>query len=139
MSTNMEDLVKTYLVLRNEREQLKIQYENKDAELEGEMKLLEQAMLVACNDVNATSIKTQHGTVIKSLKERYTIADRDYFNEFVKENMAVELFEGRIHQGNFKQFMSEHKDEGLPPGVNVMREFAITVRKPSANLSTSDI
>jgi hypothetical protein len=53
--------------------------------------------------------------------------------------MAVELFEGRIHQGNFKQFMSEHEGEGLPPGVNVMREFGVTVRKPSANLSTSEI
>ena len=103
------------------------------------MKLLEQAMISACNDINATSIKTQHGTVIKSLKERFTISDRDNFNEFVRENMAVELFEGRIHQGNFKQFMSEHEGDGLPPGVNVMREFAVTVRKPSANLSTSEI
>lgn len=135
----MEDLVKTYLILRNEREQLKVQYENRDAELEGEMKLLEQAMLVACNDVNATSIKTQHGTVIKRLNERFTIADRDHFNDFVRENMAVELFEGRIHQGNFKQFIAERQGEGLPPGVNVMREFAIVVRKPSANLSTSEI
>jgi hypothetical protein len=25
--------------------------------------------------------------------------------------------------------MSEHKDDGLPPGVNAMREMAITVRK----------
>lgn len=136
--SNMEDLVKTYLVLRNERDKMRAQYENKDAELENEMKLLEQAMLVACNEVNATSIKTQHGTVIKQLKERFTIADRDHFNEFVKENMAVELFEGRIHQGNFKQFMSEHRDDGLPPGINVMREFAVTVRKPSANFSTSE-
>lgn len=136
---NMEDLVKSYIALRTEREALKMKYENQDSELEGEMKLLEQAMISACNDINATSIKTQHGTVIKSLKERFTISDRDNFNEFVRENMAVELFEGRIHQGNFKQFMAEHEGEGLPPGVNVMREFGVTVRKPSANLSTSEI
>jgi len=136
---NMEDLVKSYIALRTEREALKMKYENQDGELEGEMKLLEQAMISACNDINATSIKTQHGTVIKSLKERFTISDRDNFNEFVRENMAVELFEGRIHQGNFKQFMAEHEGEGLPPGINVMREFGVTVRKPSANLSTSEI
>lgn len=134
---NMEDLVKSYIALRTEREALKMRYENQDGELEGEMKLLEQAMISACNDINATSIKTQHGTVIKSLKERFTISDRDNFNGFVRENMAVELFEGRIHQGNFKQFMAEHEGEGLPPGINVMREFGVTVRKPSANLSTS--
>ena len=44
---------------------------------------------------------------------------------------AVELFESRIHQGNFKEFIAERKDDGLPPGVNVMREFGIVVRKPS--------
>ena len=47
------------------------------------------------------------------------------------ENEAVDLMEARIHQGNFKEFIKEHKADGLPPGVNVMREFTIVVRKPS--------
>lgn len=127
----MEELVKTYLTLRNEREKLEASYKSSDKELEDEMKLLEQAMLSACNDINADSVKTQYGTVMKSLKERFTISDRDNFNDFIREHAAVELFEGRIHQGNFKQFMAEHQGEGLPPGVNVMREFAVTVRKSS--------
>ena len=64
--------------------------------------------------------------------------DWDNFKEFVLEHGAVDLFERRIHQGNFKQFIAEHDGEGLPPGVNVMREFGITVRKAAANLSTSN-
>ncbi len=47
------------------------------------------------------------------------------------ENEALELFEKRIHQGNFKQFMEGHEGDGLPPGVNVMREYGVTVRKAS--------
>jgi len=43
----------------------------------------------------------------------------------------VDCLERRIHQGNFKQFMAEHEQDGLPPGVNVMREYAITVRRAS--------
>jgi len=43
----------------------------------------------------------------------------------------VELLERRIHQGNFREHMSDIEGEGLPPGVNVMREFGITVRKAS--------
>ena len=50
------------------------------------------------------------------------------------EREMPELFEARIHQGNFKDFMSEHASEGLPPGVNVMREFTITVRKPTSKV-----
>ena len=38
-----------------------------------------------------------------------------------------------IHQGNFKEFMSEREGDGLPPGVNALREFAIVVRKASSS------
>lgn len=128
---NLDDLVKIYLTIRTEREKLKNSWEVKDGELEQEMKLLEQTMLTVCNDTNASSIRTESGTVIRSLKERFTTNDWDNFKKFVLENQAVDLLERRIHQGNFKEFMAEHKDEGLPPGVNVMREFTIVVRKPS--------
>jgi hypothetical protein len=128
---NTDELVKIYLTIRNDRDTLEAQWKNKDKELENDMNMIAQQLLMICNDTNATSIKTDQGTVIKSLKERFTISDRDEFNKYVREYDAVELFEGRIHQGNFKQFMSDRKDDGLPFGVNVMREFGITVRKPS--------
>jgi hypothetical protein len=128
---NLDDLVKIYLTIRTEREKLKAGWEVKDSELEQEMKLLEQSMLTVCNDTNASSIRTESGTVIRSLKERFTTNDWDNFKKFVLDNEAIDLLERRIHQGNFKEFMAEHKDDGLPPGVNVMREFTIVVRKPS--------
>ena len=127
----LDDLVNVYLTIRNEREKLKASWEVKDGELEQEMKVLEQSMLTVCNDTNASSIRTESGTVIRSLKERFTTNDWDNFKKFVLDNEAIDLLERRIHQGNFKEFMAEHKDDGLPPGVNVMREFTIVVRKPS--------
>ena len=128
---NLEELVKVYLTIRNEREKIKADWEVRDGELEQEMKLLEASMLTVCNDTNASSIRTESGTVIRSLKERFTTNDWDNFKKFILENQAVDLLERRIHQGNFKEFIAEHKDDGLPPGVNVMREFTIVVRKPS--------
>jgi hypothetical protein len=128
---NTEELVKSYLTIRNERERIESEWEAKDKELKQELVLIEQSMLAICNDTNASSIKTEQGTIIKSLKERFTLSDRDSFNKYVREHDAVELFEGRIHQGNFKQFIADKQDAGLPPGVNVMREFGITVRKPT--------
>jgi hypothetical protein len=128
---NLDELVKIYLTIRNEREKLKASWEVKDGELEQEMKVLEQSMLTVCNDTNASSIRTESGTVIRTLKERFTTNDWDNFKKFVLDNEAIDLLERRIHQGNFKEFMAEHQGEGLPPGVNVMREFTIVVRKPS--------
>jgi hypothetical protein len=128
---NTEELVKIYLTIRNERERIEAEWEVKDKELKQELLVIEQSMLAICNDTNATSIKTAQGTIIKSLKERFNLSDRDSFNKYVREHDAVELFEGRIHQGNFKQFIADKQGAGLPPGVNVMREFGITVRKPT--------
>ena len=131
MERNLEELVKAYLTIRNERETLKAQYETNDKVLLDDMDSLEKEMLVICNDTNASSIRTGSGTVIRKLNERFTTNDWDNFKKFVMENDAVDLLERRIHQGNFKQFMAEHERDGLPPGVNVMREFGIVVRKPS--------
>ena len=131
MDRNLEELVKAYLTIRNGRETLKAQYETNDKVLLDDMNALEKEMLVICNDTNASSIRTGSGTVIRKLNERFTTNDWDNFKKFVMENDAVDLLERRIHQGNFKQFMAEHEQDGLPPGVNVMREFGIVVRKPS--------
>jgi hypothetical protein len=131
LERNLEELVKAYLTIRNERETLKAQYETNDKVLLDDMDALEKEMLVICNDTNASSIRTGSGTVIRKLNERFTTNDWDNFKKFVMENDAVDLLERRIHQGNFKQFMAEHEQDGLPPGVNVMREYGIVVRKPS--------
>lgn len=128
----LDDLVTTYLTIRNERNTLKNQWETKDAELKADLEQLEQAMLIACNEINADSIRTGSGTIIKSLKETYTCGDWDNFKQFVVENNALDLLQQRISQTNFKEFMNTRQDEGLPPGISTLREFAITVRKPTS-------
>jgi hypothetical protein len=131
MENNLNELVKIYLTIRNERDRMKAEWESQDAALKDEMGILEQSFLAVCNETDASSIRTENGTVMRSIKDRYTTNDWDNFKQFVLKHEAVDLLERRIHQGNFKEFMAEHKDEGLPPGVNVMREFAISVRKPT--------
>lgn len=129
--TKLDELVKVYLTIRSAREKMKAEWEGEDRALEDEMKVLEQNFMVTCNESNAKSIRTNNGTVIRKLNERFTVADGESFRKFVLENEAVDLLEARIHQGNFKEFIKDRTADGLPPGVNVMREFTITVRKPS--------
>jgi hypothetical protein len=129
---NLEELVKDYLEIRYQRETILAEYETKDEVLKEALKNIEAEMLNICNNTNADSIKTQNGTVIRKLNERFYCNDWDNFRKFVLENEAVELLERRIHQGNFKEFMSGRESDGLPPGVNAMREFGIVVRKPAS-------
>jgi hypothetical protein len=130
-SVNTEEIVEAYLAIRTQREKILREYEASDTLLKDDMKKLETALLSVCNEINADSIKTKHGTVMRKLSERFFCEDWDNFRKFVLDNQALELFEKRIHQGNFKQFMAENESDGLPPGVSVMREFGVTVRKAS--------
>jgi hypothetical protein len=107
------------------------EYELADAKLKEDMAKLEAVMLEMCNAVNADSIKTKHGTVMRKLNERFFCQDWENFYKFVLDAEAVQLLERRIHQSNFKQFLSETAMDGLPPGVNVMREYGVSVRKAS--------
>ena len=129
---NTDQLVEAFITLRNERDRMRNEWEAEDAKIKEEMTTLEQALLSICNEANATSIKTDKGTVIRKLNERFFCSDWDNFRDYVLEHQALELLERRIHQGNFKEFIADKEKDGLPPGVNVMREYGVTVRKPTS-------
>lgn len=128
---NTEKLVEAFIAIRNQRDRLLQEYEAADKALKAESAQIEMALLAVCNGINADSIKTSHGTVMRKLNERFFCQDWDNFYKFVLDNEAVQLLERRIHQGNFKEFMKDHEGDGLPPGVNVMREYGVSVRKVS--------
>lgn len=129
---NLDELVKTYLTIRDERDRLVREHEAKDRELANDLAQLEQVLLNSCNEINADSIRTGNGTIIKTTRENYVCGDWDNFKKFVLENQAIELLQQRLHQSNFKEFLSNHDSEGLPPGISSMREFKVVVRKPSS-------
>jgi hypothetical protein len=131
MSVKLEELVKAYIAIRNKRDTNAREFDAKDKDLKGELAQLEQVMLNSCNEIDADSIRTGSGTIIKTMKENFVCGDWDNFKEYVMNNDAIELLQQRIHQTNFKEFLSNRTDEGLPPGISTMREFQIVVRKPS--------
>ena len=128
---NLDELVKTYLTIRDERDRLSREHDAKDRELANDLAQLEQVLLNSCNEINADSIRTGNGTVIKTTRENYVCGDWDNFKKFVMENQAIELLQQRLHQSNFKEFLTNRDDEGLPPGISSMREFKGVVRKPT--------
>jgi hypothetical protein len=62
----LDDIVSVYLKIRGERDRLKHEYESKDLELKAEMAQIEEVLLSQCNQINADSIKTSQGTIIKN-------------------------------------------------------------------------
>jgi hypothetical protein len=124
----LEQLTATYIKIRDARNKLKQEYEGKDAELETQLRVIEQEMLEICKAVDANSIKTDAGTVIRSVKSRYWTNDWDSMYRFIKEHDAYALLEKRLHQSHMKQFLEENP-EIEPAGLNVEREYTVVVRR----------
>jgi hypothetical protein len=131
MAVKLEELVKAYIAIRNKRDANAREFDAKDKELKAELAQLDQVMLNSCNEIDADSIKTNSGTIIKTMKENFVCGDWDNFKRYIVQEDAVDLLQQRIHQTNFKEFLSNRTDEGLPPGISSMKEFQIVVRKPS--------
>ena len=128
----LDELVNTYLKIRNQKDALYQEFQKTDRELKADLAQIEQVMLSSLNEVSADSIRTSGGTIIKTLKENYVCSDWSNFKDFVLENEAVELLQQRIHQANFKEFLASRSEDGLPPGISTLREFNIVVRKPTS-------
>jgi hypothetical protein len=128
-SPNLDMLANVYIKIRDARTTLKAEFTTQDSVLQEQMDLLEANMLDACKDLNASSIKTQHGTIIRSVKSRYWTNDWDSMYTFIKEQGAFGLLEKRLHQTNMKDFLVENPDL-LPMGLNVESEYTVVVRRP---------
>jgi hypothetical protein len=126
--SNLDMLANVYLKIRDARTTLKTEFTMQDSVLQEQMDLLEANMLDACKELNASSIKTPHGTIIRSVKSRYWTNDWDSMYTFIKEQGAFGLLEKRLHQTNMKEFLVENPDL-LPMGLNVESEYTVVVRR----------
>jgi predicted metal-dependent phosphotriesterase family hydrolase len=124
----VDQLVAVYIKVRDARDAARKDADRIDADFEAQLDVLNKEILEICKETGADSIKTPHGTAIRSVKSRYWTNDWEKFYQFVFEHHAPELLEKRIHQTNIKQFLEENPDL-LPLGLNVDSEHSITVRR----------
>lgn len=128
----LDKLTALYIKIRDKRSANKKMFEAEDQDLEAQMQVLAQEMLDVCKDMNADSIRTPHGTIMRSIKSRYWTNDWDSIYSFIEETGAFGLLEKRIHQTNMKDFLAENPDL-YPKGLNVESEYTVVVRRSKEN------
>lgn len=124
----LDKLVSVYIKLRDQKTQIRRELEEKEAELDGKMNTVKEALLEHCKATGAESVRTAEGTFYRSIKSKYWTSDWDAMNKFILENNAVDLLEKRLHQTNMRTFLEENPEK-LPPGLNVESEYTITIRR----------
>lgn len=125
---SLEELISIYTKIYTKREAEERAWKIREEELTEELDLIKRELLDICKEEGVDSLKTKHGTLVRSVKTRYWTNDWERFYDFMFEYNAPDLLEKRIHQTHMKQFLEENPDL-LPAGLNVDSEYTLMVRR----------
>lgn len=131
MTYDANKLVAVYIKMRDKKEQLTREYDEKINEIKAQMEMIENELLEVCKTTGQDGGKTTHGSFTRTVKTRYWTSNWNAMYDFIKRHDAVELLEQRIQQTNMKAFLQSHPND-LPDGLNVDSKYAITVRRAPA-------
>ena len=137
MVVNLDNVVQAYNAIRDARTARRHAWEKVDAALEEEQNTLKVFMLDLLNKNGAQSIKTSAGTVYRSERAKVSGADWGAIWAWAKDNDAMDIFERRLKAKFVTDYMEEH-DGVVPPGVNIHREFEVSVRRPTGATTSNE-
>lgn len=125
---SMDKLAEVYIKIRTKKQEITKELEGKIEELDGQLKEIASAMKEQLVAAGGSSLKTNHGTIYLTKKQRFYPMDWEAFNKWVLEVGAIELLEKRIAQKNTEQWLEDNPNNP-PPGLQCEAEMTVTVRK----------
>lgn len=128
----LDKLVQVYRAIGDARTVKRHAWEKEDQALEADQLKVRAAILQVMNSTGASSIRTEHGTAIRSLKIKPSAADWDAIYDWIMSDKdRFEMLEKRVKATFVKDFMEANGGQ-LPPGINVHQEYEISVRRPTS-------
>ncbi|MFZ1491157.1 MAG: hypothetical protein WAS51_14560 [Ilumatobacteraceae bacterium] len=125
--TELEQAVRMYIELRDQRSELKRKYEDEDRALKGSQEKLEIAFLDLMGKVGMTSMPTRYGTVVRRSKTRFSCGDWELFYKHVAATGRFDLLQKRLSEGALNDMLDAGQ---LPPSVTFASEYqAVITRK----------
>jgi hypothetical protein len=124
----LEKLTRIYIKMRDKKSEVSQELEEKIAKIELDMKAVKTAILQHMKDIGAESLRTEAGTVYRTVRTMYATSDWESMHKFILEHGVPELLEKRIQQTNMKAFLEDNPDL-LPPGLNANAEYSVTIKR----------
>lgn len=125
---SMDKLAQIYIKIRTKKQEVTKELELQVEALDAQLKEVAAAMKEQLQASGGTSLKTEHGTIYLTKKQRFYPMDWEAFNNWVVQNNAIALLEKRIAQKNTEQWLEENPTNP-PPGLQCEAELTVTVRK----------
>lgn len=120
----LEKLTRVYIKMRDKKAELG----NQAVKLENDMGTVKTAILNHMKSLGVESLRTEAGTVYRTVRSQYSTSDWESMGKFILEHGVPELLEKRIQQTNMRVFLEENPDL-LPPGLNSNMEYSVTIKR----------
>jgi hypothetical protein len=124
----LEKLTRIYIKMRDKKAELEAELENQVGKLENDMGTVKAAILNHMKSLGVESLRTDAGTVYRTVRTKYSTSDWESMGKFILEHGVPELLEKRIQQTNMRVFLEENPDL-LPPGLNSNMEYSVTIKR----------
>jgi hypothetical protein len=124
---NIEDLVRSYIQLRDKKLTAEKAHKKRLAKLVEVMDEIEHLLQAHFNDTGVDSVKTKFGTAFRTVHSSVRIDDPLVFRAFVENTRAWEMLDARANKTAVDSWLEEHGD--LPPGVSINRVAAVNIRR----------
>ena len=125
----LSEVVAKYVELREKKANLKSEYDMQVAPIEAKMAKIEGKLLEVLDQTGGKSFRTPHGTAYVTVRTTASVADRETFFEFVKQNEEWPLMQVAVVKSAVEQYKSVNQE--LPPGINWREERVVNIRRSS--------
>lgn len=126
-------LAKEFITLKGELETLEAKHKQEQAVLKDRMDEIRAQLNILCNTQGASSIRTPHGTIIRTTTTRYWTNDWGSLHDIIVKYKAPYLLEKRICNSAMREFLEEHP-EAHPAGMNADSAYTVMVRRPTKKI-----
>jgi hypothetical protein len=124
----LEKLTRVYIKMREKKAEVTHELEEKISKIDQDMRTVKTAILTHMKEIGAESLRTEAGTVYRTVRTTYATSDWESMHKFILEHGVPALLEKRIQQTNMKAFLEENP-ELLPPGLNANSEYSVTIKR----------
>ena len=130
MSVTVDDVIATYMKLRDQKATIEAEVKDKVSTIKGKMDKLEAWIKDKADAEGVTSFKTKHGTAFLTTTDYANVADWDATLQFIQEHGAYDMLEKRVSKTAVRGYIEQTK--AVPPGINYGTKLEVNVRKPAA-------
>lgn len=130
MTINVDDVIATYVKLREKKAVIEAEAKQQVALLVAKMDKMEAWIKEQADAQGVTSFKTNHGTAFLTTTDYANVADWDAVLNYIRENDAYDMLEKRVSKTAVRGYIDLNK--AVPPGINYGTRLDVNIRKPAA-------